>query len=149
MDLKYVHIVFALLVVLALGVSVIEPKARQWLSCHREYLWIAGLTYFALVAWKFLPGIDPYSDLIGLPGDLGNTVLLALRGIAAVALAYLCKSFFTTDLSDDEEAEVRKALLDASSLSEGRRFGARYVLLADRLGWVLWLGFWFFVFFRS
>lgn len=174
---------FLLLILLAAVLSALyviatEAPVRRWLMGHREWLWLGLVIGGAWLAWDRLPAIDPYTDLKNLPGDLGNTLALVARGIIAVILSYLCKSFFTTDLSDNQEAQLRLDLQagplppaptltgnpdsDDRALTKYRedvflhierarsaRDGARLILIADRLGWLPWLGFWFFALFRS
>lgn len=150
---------------------IYESWFRKWLSCHREWFYLAAVAGLAWWAWDKLPSVDPYTDLKNVPGDLGNLLVLLGRGLAAVIAAYLCKAWFTTDLSDDEEARLRRILLsttpeiekvdpasqiiqiqkavDPTSAIYGQRTGALYLLVSDRLGWLPWLGFWFFALFRS
>lgn len=139
---------------------------KQW----REYFWILLLLALCYAAWKLVPSIDPRAGMDGF-GDAFNTLFNAAKGIGAVALAYACKAFFTTDLTEEQErglAEDLGAGPDAPDTQEvpwqhgyqhfvtleieraaAKRSRARLVLFADRMGWVLWLAFWFLVFFRS
>lgn len=137
---------------------------KQW----REYVWILILLALCYAAWKLIPSIDPRAGMDGF-GDGFNTLLNAAKGIGAVALAYACKAFFTTDLTETQEQGLTEDLGAGPDTPDGhnlegnydvlsrleieravaKRERARLILFADRMGWVLWLAFWFLVFFRS
>ena len=142
----------------------------NFIKQNREYLWILILLALCYAAWKLIPSIDPRAGMDGF-GDGFNTLLNAAKGIGAVALAYACKAFFTTDLTETQEQGLAADLgaepetPDGSGLqvqhgynhfvvleierAAAKRSRARLILFADRMGWVLWLAFWFLVFFRS
>lgn len=139
---------------------------KQW----REYFWILILLALCYAAWKLVPSIDPRAGMDGF-GDGFNTLFNAAKGIGAVALAYVCKAFFTTDLTEAQEQGLADDLGAEPVTPDGndhrwqhgfnhfvvleieraaaKRSRARLILFADRMGWVLWLAFWFLVFFRS
>ncbi|WP_339827039.1 hypothetical protein [uncultured Arenimonas sp.] len=140
----------------------------NFIKQNREYLWILILLALCYAAWKLIPSIDPRAGMDGF-GDGFNTLLNAAKGIGAVALAYACKAFFTTDLTETQEQGLAEDLgagpdEPVGNYSVGgyevlarvqieraaaKRERARLILFADRMGWVLWLAFWFLVFFRS
>lgn len=134
------------------------PPARAFALRWREYWWLAAAAALAYLAWKTIPVFDPRAGMDGW-GDLFNAMVAAIKGFAGVAAAYLCKKHLSTDLDDDQERQLAAQLKQtpepvpdepieiAIERARGIRHGAFIILAADRLGWPLWLGFWYMVLF--
>ncbi|MGD9643824.1 MAG: hypothetical protein AB7V08_13930 [Elusimicrobiales bacterium] len=140
----------------------VRAKLDEW----REYKWLAVIVGLAYFAYHLVPSIDPRAGVDGF-GDWANALVQAGKGILAVALAYLCKAHLTTDLTTDQEQRIGEQLASKPDWTAGLdsatnelkariaieraaalRYAATVKLAADRAGWVLWLGFWFFVLFH-
>lgn len=137
-------------------------RLRAAINEWREYKWLAVVVALAYLAYHLVPSIDPRAGVDGF-GDWANALVQAGKGILAVALAYLCKAHLTTDLSDEQERRLSEQLaakpdhIDATEpdrnamvaieRAKAIRYAATVKLVADRLGWVLWIGFWYLVLF--
>lgn len=118
-----------------------EPITR-FISRWQEYTWLLTVFAAAVIAYYVIPAIDPRAGIDGW-GDLFHALVNTIKGIGAVALAWLCKSHFWHELERDDEARMANHLEhDASSYR-----ATLTTLLLDRLGWLFWLAFWAWVLF--
>lgn len=156
-------LLFAAFIALLWGdkLPFLPAKAKAKLAEWREYKWLAVIVFVAYLAYHAIPSIDPRAGVDGF-GDWANALVQAGKGVFAVALAYLCKSHLTTDLSEDQERMLADQLAAKPDLppaagadptvaierSRAIRYAATVKLTADRLGWVLWIGFWYLVLFH-
>lgn len=112
-------------------------------SVSRNREWVALLLFAALLYAMFegIPKLDARSGIDGF-GDLYNAVMMAVKGLLAVSLAWACKAHFWSELSDVDEERCAKTI-EGSAYTKG----ALTMIYLDRVGWVFWLGWWSWVIF--
>lgn len=115
----------------------------------QDFGWLIGLLLLAYLAYRIIPAIDPRSGIDGF-GDLFAALVLAVKGVMATILAWLCKSLYFWEPTKAQDANWHatvegKSDIGGPSPMEVRR--AQWLIVTDRLEYVAWLAFWLFVLF--
>lgn len=124
-------------------------KVQEFIAARRRLEWTHALwkqwaeipqfvvVGFGLVVVYYLfRRIDPDAgvDRLDIWGRLAGVVVSLLVGLLVTFSAWWCKKTYTRDLSDKDEE-----LLQQFALTNWKAF---WVLILDRVEWVLWIVFW-------
>ena len=114
-------------------IASLMERLRSWLSRWQEFvLWLPLLCVLAVLAYVVLGavariGADPLAWLAEIP------VMCAWAAVAC-ATAWLVKRTYLYDIDDETERELFQRVLDEADPD------ARWLLIKDRLEWLVLLG---------
>lgn len=108
---------------------------------HREWFAILIASGLLVFAFKEIPKLDARSGIDGF-GDLYFALMMVIKGLIAVSLAWACKAHFWYEIEEGDEYRC------ASSIEQNDSNGALVTIIIDRLSWIAWLGWWSWVIFQ-
>jgi hypothetical protein len=108
---------------------------------HREWIAIVIASGLLILAFKIIPTLDARSGIDGF-GDLYFALMMVVKGLLAVSLAWACKAHFWYEIENGDEYRCARLIEDDVS------WGALVTIAIDRLSWVAWLGWWSWVIFQ-
>lgn len=124
----------------------------------QDFGWLLILLVLAYAAYRIIPAIDPRSGIDGF-GDLFAALVLAVKGVMATILAWLCKALYWWEPSDARDVRWHD-VVEHTQPEEQRRFmreaqdhaaaivkQAQWLIVKDRVEYIAWLAFWLFVLF--
>lgn len=120
--------------------ETISARVAHWLGEQQDWLfWVPISLALVLIAWRYLPMLDPRAGVDSL-GELQGYAMLLFKGSMCCAMAWLCKRLYGVFKTDADIGSMQGDAIETAS------WQAVSLLILDRLEVFAWLAFWFYCF---